>query len=114
MKEGTSIPPPPKRTPPAIPHHHQQSEEFSSRLSPVPSRKQKTPIPNINFIEATPSPILKRNHNEMFESDTIDELNIVSNSTTNKNSRKRGVISDKINDKETISIEIPVFLKDKG
>ncbi|KAL7031736.1 hypothetical protein ACKWTF_007114 [Chironomus riparius] len=58
-----NIPLPPTREPPCPPIE----TDYTPQQSPVPCRKlHKQPIPDINFIESTPSPIPKGNH---FEND---------------------------------------------
>lgn len=99
--------------PPPAPKHIEDDE---SQHSPIPSRKPHvTEVPDINFIEATPSPVLKGNNNEILDpkNDLIDELNVISNTSSERNIRKKGVISDKISHNDTINIEISVFLKDR-
>lgn len=83
--------------------------EFSPLHSPMPLRKPYvTPVPDINFIEATPSPILKTTHAD-FEV-KIDELNVATRLSLHK--RKEGVLSDKINQKDNKLVEVNAFHKD--
>jgi hypothetical protein len=117
------IPLPPTRVPPPI------EADFTPQPTPIPYRKfQKQPISNINFIDATPSPILegKRtdwNNNEKnislienvgnnhSESEIkIDELNV---NLVKSNVRKEGIISEKIKHEELEDFEIKVYPKDR-
>lgn len=116
-----NIPLPPSRQPPNVPI---TLGDFSPQHSPVPLRKfHKQPIPDINFIESTPSPTLKGNHVEnhclieKIESDEtcreseikIDELNV---EASKSNVRKEGIIADKIEQHE--HLDIKVFPKDRA
>lgn len=120
-----NIPFPPVRKPPNVPPI--SLGDFSPQHSPVPLRKfPKKPIPDLNFIEATPSPILshKGNHDENYrliengKSDEgsrqdgeikIDELNV---EASNLNVRKEGIIADKI--KQDEHLDIKIFPKDRA
>ena len=117
-----NIPLPPSRKPPNVPI---SLGDFIPQPSPVPLRKfHKQPIPDINFIESTPSPTLKGNHVENHcliengKSDEIsrreneikiDELNV---EASNPNVRKEGIIADKIQQHEHLDIKI--FPKDRA
>lgn len=116
-----NIPLPPARKPPNVPI---SLGDFSSQHSPIPPRKfHKQPIPDINFIESTPSPILKGNQDENHcliengKSDEnrqngkikIDELNV---EASNLNVRKEGISGDKIEQNEHLDIKI--FPKDRA
>lgn len=117
-----NIPLPPARKPPNVPI---SLGDFSPQHSPIPLRKfHKQPIPDINFIESTPSPILKGNHDENHcliengKSDEsslqdgeikIDELNV---EASNINVRKEGISGDKIEQNEYLDIKI--FPKDRA
>lgn len=116
-----NIPLPASRTPPNVPI---TLGDLSPQPSPVPLRKyHKKPIPNINFIDSTPSPSLKGNHAENHcliengESDEtcrqeseikVDELNV---EASNLNARKEGIIADKVEQHERLDIK--VFPKDR-
>lgn len=65
-------------------------------------------MPDINFIEATPSPILKTSHAD--SEVKIDELNVATRLSLHK--RKEGVLSDKINQKDNKLTEVTAFYKD--
>lgn len=130
-----NIPLPPTREPPQPP----VEADYSPQHSPIPLRKmQKQSTPNINFIESTPSPVLRGpggNH-EDYNSD--DEADIDSHLIENKrndvennheseikidelnsgiqaiwNVRKEGVISDKIKNEDIEEFEIKSFPKDR-
>lgn len=126
-----NIPLPPTRIPPKPPIEN----DFSPQQSPVPCRKHHTqPIPNINFIESSPSPTLEGNHEDDFnmksarliedengigcggswqqrESEIkIDELN---DSLADVNVRKGGFISEKIKHEDLEELEIKVYPKDR-
>jgi hypothetical protein len=121
-----NIPLPPARKPPNAPI---SLGDFSPQHSPVPPRKfHKQPIPDINFIESTPSPILSHKGNQihdenqcLIENDKsdessrldgeikIDELNV---EASNLNVRKEGIIADKIEQDEHLDIKI--FPKDRA
>lgn len=118
-----NIPLPPARKPPEVPI---AISDFSPLPSPVPARKfHKQPIPDINFIESTPSPVLKGNHDENHciiengisddssrESEIkIDELNVEPSSL---NARKEGIISDKIGQDEMEDLDIKVYPKNRA
>lgn len=121
-----NIPLPPTRTPPGIPV---AIGDFSPLASPMPARKfHKQPIPDINFIESTPSPVLRGNHAEnlgLIESGKsdessseseikIDELNDeASKRSSRSNVRKEGIIADKIKHEEMENLDIQVFPKDR-
>lgn len=121
-----NIPLPPTRTPPNIPL---AIGDFSPLASPMPVRKfHKQPIPDINFIESTPSPVLKGNHVEnlvLIESGKsdessseseikIDELNVeASKRSSSSNVRKEGIIADKIKHDEMENLDIQVYPKDR-
>lgn len=128
-----NIPLPPTREAPQPP----VEADFSPQHSPIPLRKmQKQSTPNINFIESTPSPVLKGNHEDCNNDDgadmnshlienkrndnvennheseiKIDELN--SEIEAISNVRKEGVISDKIKNEEIEEFEIKSFPKDR-
>lgn len=117
-----NIPLPPARKPPDVPA---AISDFTPLSSPMPVRKfHKQPVPDINFIESTPSPILRGNHDENLwliencksdessrESEIkIDELNVEPPSL---NVRKEGIIADKIKQHEMEDLEIQVYLKDR-
>lgn len=118
-----NIPLPPSRTPPQVPI---AISDFSPQLSPVPIRKfPKQPIPDINFIESTPSPVLKGNHDEnlcLIESDKsderswkskIDELNDEALERLSKsNIRKEGIIAETIKHDE-LDLDIRIYPKDR-
>ena len=122
-----NIPLPPKRKPPEVPI---SNGDFTPQPSPVPVRKfQKQPIPDINFIESTPSPILKGNHDEnlcLIESGKsddssweneikIDELNVeASKRLSHSNVRKEGIIADKIKQDEMENLDIKVYPKERA
>lgn len=119
-----NIPLPPARNPPEVPV---AISDFTPLPSPVPARKfHKQPIPDINFIESTPSPELKGNHDENHciiengisddssrESSEIkiDELNV---EPSNLNVRKEGIIADKIGQAEMDALDIKVYSKDRA
>lgn len=118
-----NIPLPPQRSPPEVPI---AISDFSPLPSPMPLRKlHKQPIPDINFIESTPSPVLKGNHDENHDliengkSDEnsreseikIDELNV---EQANLNVRKGGIIADKIRQEEMEDLEIKVYPKERA
>jgi hypothetical protein len=119
-----NIPLPPTRKPPNVPPI--AISHFSPQSSPIPIRKlHKQPIPDINFIESSPSPTLKGNQNENHDliengkSDEnngseceikIDELNV---EPSNLNTRKEGIISDKIHQSEMENLEIKTFPKER-
>jgi hypothetical protein len=129
-----NIPLPPTREAPQPPIE----ADYSPQQSPMPCRKfHKQPIPDINFIELTPSPVLKGNHaaenyqqqldanlahlienqrnNEEKEKNNqeceikIDELNVKIESS---NVRK-GIMSDRIGNEELEDLEIGTFPKDR-
>lgn len=128
-----NIPLPPTREAPQPPIE----ADYSPQQSPMPCRKfHKQPIPDINFIELTPSPVLKGNHAEenyqqqldanlahLIENQRnndeeknnqeceikIDELNVKIESS---NVRK-GIMSDKIASEELEDLEIGTFPKDR-
>ncbi|CRK93044.1 CLUMA_CG006546, isoform A [Clunio marinus] len=118
-----NIPLPPTRKPPEAPI---ASADFSPQQSPVPIRKfHRQTIPDINFIESTPSPILKGNHNEtqfLIESNEsndirnreseikIDELHVEPSSL---NMRKEGIIAERINVGEMEEFQIKIYPKDR-
>lgn len=113
-----NIPLPPTRAPPDLPL---AVGDFSPQASPIPTRKfHKQPIPDINFIESTPSPVLKGNHDPdcsligsegARESEIkIDELN---DEPANLNARKEGIIAERIEPDGAESFEIKVFAKDR-
>lgn len=120
-----NIPLPPTREAPQPP----VEADFSPQQSPIPHRKMhKQPIPDINFIESTPSPVLKGNHDEDADANPhlienkrndennhekeikIDELNI---GGAKSNVRKEGVISEKIKHEENEAFEIKSYPKDR-
>lgn len=118
-----NIPLPPARKPPEVPI---AISDFSAHSSPMPARKfHKQPIPDINFIESTPSPVLKGNHDCFIEnggisdesssrdsSETnVDELNV---EPSELNVRKEGIIADKIEKHEMEQLEIKVYPKDRA
>lgn len=118
-----NIPLPPARKPPEVPI---AISDFTPQPSPMPSRKfHKQPIPDINFIESTPSPVLKGNHDEnqhlieYVKSDEssreseikIDELNV---EPSDLNVRKEGIIADKIRQEEMEDWKIKVYAKDRA
>lgn len=117
-----NIPLPPARKPPEVPITF---SDFSPQASPAPVRKlHKQPIPDINFIESTPSPELKGNHGEnqcLIENGKsddseeceikIDELNV---EPSNLNVRKEGIIADRIKADEMEDLEIKVNPKDRA
>lgn len=127
-----NIPLPPTRFPPQPP----VEADFSPQHSPIPLRKmQKQSTANINFIESTPSPVLRGNHEDCNNDDEpgmdshlienkrndvennreseikIDELN--SGMEELLNVRKEGVLSEKIKSEEIEEFEIKSFPKDK-
>jgi hypothetical protein len=115
-----NIPLPPARKPPEVPI---AIADFSPQASPMPVRKfHKQPIPDINFIESTPSPVLKGNHDCLIENGTsdesrreseikIDELNV---EPSELNVRKEGIIADKIEQHEMEHLEIKKYPKDRA
>lgn len=123
-----NIPLPPTRKPPEEPI---ANGDYSPQASPMPMRKfHKQPIPDINFIESTPSPTPPRgfpdeNHCliENGKSDEksregeikIDELNVelLEQRLSNFNERKEGIIADKIMQDEIENLEIKMFPKDR-
>lgn len=129
MHISLNIPLPPTRTPPEAPTGISNGD-FSPLASPIPPRKlHKPPIPKVNFIDATPSPVLKGNHDEnlyLIESGKsdgnscesemkIDELNDeVSKRSSDSNVRKGGIIADKIEQDEMENLEIKVYPKDRA
>lgn len=118
-----NIPLPPSRTPPEAPF---AIGVYSPSPSPIPVRKlHKPPIPDINFIVSTPSPVTKGNHfliengksNESsWESEIkVDELNDeASERLSNSNIRKEGIIADKIKLDEMENLDIKVYPKDRA
>lgn len=112
-----NIPLPPSRMPPRVPI---AISDYSPQPSPMPTRKfHKPPIPDINFIESTPSPVLKGNHDgnlrligsgksdeRSWESEMkVDELN--DERLSKLNVRKEGIIADTIkHDEEDLGIKI--------
>jgi hypothetical protein len=114
-----NIPLPPSREPPRPP----VMTDYSPQNSPMPTRKKlhKQPIPDINYIQSTPSPVLKGNdfliekhcdeeRNQQESEIKIDELNVGLNES---NVRKEGIISDKIKNEEMEDFEIKVYPKDR-
>jgi hypothetical protein len=126
-----NIPLPPTREAPQPPIQ----ADYSPQQSPMPCRKfHKQPIPDINFIDLTPSPVLKGNHvgenyqqqldanlaQHLIENQRnndeeknnheceikIDELNVKIESS---NVRK-GIMSDRIASEEFEDLEIGTFL----
>lgn len=113
-----NIPLPPTRTPPELPI---AISDFSPRASPMPARKfHRQPMPDINFIESTPSPVLKGNHDAnlgLIESESareseikIDELN---DEPADENARKEGIIAERIEPDGEEDFEIKVWPKDR-
>jgi hypothetical protein len=117
-----NIPLPPTREPPRPPIEN----DFSPQHSPIPCRKHHTqPIPNINFIESSPTHTPLGNHEDdddfniralrLIESSgekeiKIDELN---DRLTDRNERKGGFISEKIKHEDLEDLEIKVYPKDR-
>jgi len=111
---------PPARKPPEPPIEN----GFSPQPSPMPIRKlHKQPIPDINFIESTPSPVLKGNQHHHGSEDSnnnslieigreseikIDELN---NRASNSNVRKEGIIADRVRHDDELELDIKVYPK---
>lgn len=93
----------------------------------MPVRKfHKQAIPDINFIESTPSPILRGNHGCLIENGKsdesssereikVDELNEeLLKRLSNSNARKEGIIADKIMQDEMENLDIKVYPKDRA
>lgn len=94
----------------------------------MPVRKfHKKPIPDINFIESTPSPVLKGNHDGnicLIESDKSDERSWESETKVNElnneaservskiNVRKEGIIAETIKHDE-VDLNIKIYPKDR-
>lgn len=91
-------------------------------------KNHKKPIPDINFIESTPSPVLKGNHEDDYfliengndnentrQSEIkIDELNVqLANHLSDFSVRKEGIIADKIHQDEMGNLEIKVHPKER-
>lgn len=122
-----NIPLPPTRKPPEAPI---ANGDYSPLASPMPIRKfHKQPIPDINFIESTPSPTPRGNRDEnhdLIESGKsdensreseikIDELNVeLSERLSHSNERKEGIIADKIMQDEIENLEIEMNPKDRA
>lgn len=116
-----NIPLPPTRTPPKVP------KDFTPLPSPMPSRKpHRQTVPEINFIESTPSPVLRGNHHgnrDLIENGEIareseikvDELNDeLEKRLSSSNVRKEGIIADKIMLDEMENLDIKKYPKDKA
>lgn len=119
-----NIPLPPTRKPPEAPI---AIGDYSPLASPLPIRKlHKQPIPDINFIESTPSPTPKGNHdgnhgliesgksNESDENSRESEIKIDELNSSNSNERKEGIIADKIMLNEIENLDIKIFPKDRA
>lgn len=119
-----NIPLPPTRKPPEVPI---AIGDLSPHPSPMPVRKfHKQPIPDINFIESTPSPVLKGNHGCLIENGKSDESSCESEikvdelneellkRLSNSNARKEGIIADKIMQNEMENLDIKDFPKDRA
>lgn len=121
MHISLNIPLPPSRTPPQVPI---AISDYSPQPSPIPMRKfHKQPIPDINFIESTPSPVLKGNHDGNLcliengkcdeRSWKVDELNDeASEQLSELNTRKEGIIAETIKHDE-LDLDIKIYPKDR-
>lgn len=119
-----NIPLPPTRTPPKVPIAF---GDYTPLSSPMPTRKpHRQTVPEINFIESTPSPELKGNHHgnrDLIENGEsareseikVDELNDeLEKRLSGSNVRKEGIIADKIMLDEMENLDIKKYPKDKA
>lgn len=119
-----NIPLPPTRTPPKVPI---AVGDYTPLSSPIPTRKpHRQTVPEINYIESTPSPVLRGNHHgnrdliengeSAMESEIkVDELNNeLEMRLSGSNVRKEGILADKIMLDEMENLDIKKHPKDKA